>query len=196
MDRTAFQRHDRIAEYRGILSKMDAKELMRAARESKVEFVGDETRDEMEFAIAEATVNAEDAETARKAQEEAAAKAKEEREAFYRTKEGRAQRAIDERDARDNAVRQVNHNFIRALPHSARMNGTHQPDRNAPSADHPVPDGRYRVSGSLWVMTFKDGKWTSADMAHSRGQPDWSEIPDVAGAKVSAKPDPKRAVDD
>lgn len=196
MDKSALQRHERINARRASIASYKTEVLLRGAKELGVALEGDETREEIEFAVAEADINAEDAQIAKEAADEAAAKVKAEREAFYQTKEGKKQRAIDEAEARDNAVRRVNHGFISALPPSARMRGSFQPDPNAPSADHPVPDGRYRVSGSGWIMTFKDGKWTSADMAHSRVQPDWSEIPDVAGGKVSAKPKPGKAVDD
>lgn len=190
MDKNALQRHDRIAEYRAILSKMDAEQLKRVVGEAKVALEGDETREEIEFAVAEATVAMEEAEAARDAAAKIAAEEKAKREQFYQTKEGKKQRAIDEAAARDNAVRRVNHGFISALPPSARMQGAHQPDPASASPDHPVPDGRYRVSGSHWVMTFAGGKWSSADMAHARGEPDWIEVPDVAGGSVGARPSP------
>jgi hypothetical protein len=37
------------------------------------------------------------------------------------------------------------------------------------------------------VMSFKDNKWTGADLAHARTEPDWAEIPDTPGSPVSAK---------
>lgn len=187
MDKSAMRRADRVAEFRDILSKMDPDQLKRAVAETNVQLAGDESREEIEFAVADAAATAEEVEEARLAAERLAAEEKAKREEFYQTKEGRKQRAIDERAARDTAIRSVHAGFIRALPSSARMQGTHQvaPDSIA-AGDHPVPDGRYRVLGSDWVMSFKDGKWASADMAHARSAPDWIDIPDAAGNTAGA----------
>jgi hypothetical protein len=187
MDKTAFARAERINQRRASFATYTTEYLLRGAKELGVDLVGDETREEIEFAVAEADVNGEDAALAAEASEKAAAEAREKREAYYQTKEGKRQRAIDERDARDHAVRKVNAGFCSALPTSARMQGTYQPDPAGTGGDHPVPDGRYRVSGSHWVLSFKDNKWTSADMAHARTEPDWIEIADTPGGAVSAK---------
>lgn len=191
MDKAALNRANRIAALRADLGKLDAKQLGEAAQDAGADLVGDETREEIEFATAEAMVNAKDAEDARLAAEAAAAKAKAEREAFYQTKEGKKQRAIDEAAARDDAVRKVNAAFISGLPHDARMLGSHVVPESR-SGSHPVPDGRYRVLGSFWVMSFKDGKWIGADQGHARAEPDWIEIPDVPGGLVGGKHAPAK----
>lgn len=191
MDKPAMARANRVGELRALAAKMTPEQLADEAKVAGLKFIGDETREEMEFEVAEAVVVTEEKAAAQAIADKAVAEQRAEREAFYQTKEGKKQRAIDERDARDHAVRKVNAGFCSALPSSARMQGTHQPH---PDADGgvvwPVPDGRYRVSGSQWVMSFRDGKWTSADQAHNRTEPDWLDIPDHAGGHVSAKSPP------
>lgn len=194
MDKMAMTRANRMSELRALAAKMTRAQLDNEASVLGLKFIGDETREEQEFEVAEASVAAEEKAAAAAAAAKVAADEKGRREAFYNTKEGRAQRRIDELSARDDAIRKVNAGFVRSLPHSARMQGTHQPDDTG--VVFPVPDGRYRVSGSGWVMTFAGSKWTSADAAHARSAPDWTEIPDVPGGKVSAKPNPKASGDD
>lgn len=191
MVKIAMHRANRVAELRKLAAEMTPKQLSEEAKALGVKFIGDETREEMEFELADAMVAAEEKAVADADAANAAAEAKAKREAHYKTPEGKKQRAIDERDARDNAVRKVNAGFCSALPTSARMQGTYQPDPDGSGAsDHPVPDGRYRVSGSHWVLSFKDSKWISADMAHNRSEPDWVEISDMPGGAVSAKSPP------
>jgi hypothetical protein len=189
MDKDAMKRADRLNDLRAELAKLDDKDLLNAAIDLNVSIDPTDTRDEREFAIASARIAAD--EQAAAAAAEAAAKEKEQaaREAFYKTKEGRAQRAKDEAQARDRAVRAVNAGFIRAVPRPALSAGAHavDPDSAEGRAEYPVPDGGYRVVGSDWVMQFKGGRWVAADLAHARGAPDWREIPDSEGNPVGAK---------
>jgi hypothetical protein len=191
MNKLAKQRADRIAALRAEFGKLDDAALLKAAQDAGAKLEGDETRDELEFATAEATVVEEeqaaaDAERQRKDDE-----ARAEREAFYKTPAGRKQRAQDEKDASERAIRRVHSSFIKALPSEARSTGACVVNPDAPEAgSHPVADGNYRVAGSDWVMSFKDKKWSGAYRAHALSDPDWTEIPDAPGGAVGA-PAPK-----
>lgn len=193
MDKTELKRANRIAEHRAALGKLSNDDLKKAATETGAKLEGDETREEIEFATALAAVEIEEAAAAKDAKDRLAAEDKTKREAFYATKEGKKQRAADEADARDRAIRGVHSAFIKALPNEARSSGSYDIKPDAPEAgQYPVADGSYRVSGSAWIVHFKDGKWAGANLAHARAAPDWTEIPDAPGNPVSAASPPEK----
>jgi hypothetical protein len=186
MDNSERKKADAISDMRDTLGKFDDDKLKKIAEEGNIDLSEcDGIREDIIFKIADESWKQMEAERQAEIEREKKAEETAKREAFYQTKEGKKKRAIDELAARDNAVRAVNNGFVRALPSAARMQGTHQPSPDA-AGDHAVPDGRYRVSGSFWVMTFADCKWISADMAHARGEPDWIDIPDMPGNVISA----------
>lgn len=193
MDNAARIKADEIAELRASLEHYEEPALQKIAAEMKLDLGECDTREDRIFLIADTEWSRCDAEIKADAERKLREEEKARREAFYQTKDGKKQRAIDEAAARDNAIRRVHGGFIRSLPSSARMQGTHQVDPASSAAgDHPVPDGRYRVLGSDWVMSFKDGKWASADLAHARSAPDWIDIPDAPGNVVGAAARPEK----
>lgn len=67
---------------------------------------------------------------------------------------------------RDHAVRQVYSTFVNRPAHSAAL-GPYQASKAElrDGLEHPVPDGRYRLIGYDWVLTFRGGKFAAADPA-------------------------------
>lgn len=189
MDKKAIQRDMRLSAVRLELGKLNDADLKQRAADLGIGLEGDETREEIEFMLAGATVAKEEADAAAEEQRQRDEAERAEREAFYKTPAGKKQKAIDEQNARDNAVRAVHANFIRALPNAARSSGSFDVAPDSPDAGkHPVPDGRYRVAGSDWIVEFKGGKWSSANRAHAHSAPDWTEIADTPGGQVGVDP--------
>lgn len=168
--------------------KKDA-DIRAAADKFGVTFRHDDNRDEKLEKLAIKIIADEDAakEAAeRQAREEAERQAKEAAE--RKAREEGAGRDVND-PVRDRAVRSVHAAFIKDLPRSVRSGGVHAVDPESPEAgDHAVPDGRYRVSGSDYILEFSGGKWAGAVRASPRNEPDYVEIPDSDGASVGAPP--------
>ncbi|WP_407155180.1 hypothetical protein [Bradyrhizobium sp. STM 3557] len=191
MDKAAMARADRLQARRAELAKLTSGELTMLATDRGVAIDPTDTREEREFALASAMIDAEDAEAAATAAKEQDERERRKREAFYKTKEGKALIERELRQTRDRRIRQQHAAFIGALPSDARSKGVHVvPDSHAGAASPDVPDGTYRVSGSDWLLSFSGGRWVQASRAHDRGHPDWTEIPDVEGASVAARARP------
>lgn len=78
------------------------------------------------------------------------------------------------------AIRAAWTEFARAVPYAAQSSGVHVPSDEAVAAapDLGVPDGRYRVMGADWILTFADGKFVGAERAGAAAQPGaYVEIP-------------------
>lgn len=171
----------------GFDGKKDA-DIRAAAEKVGIVFKHDDNRDEKLEKLASKIIADEDAanEAAdREAREAAERKAKEVADRKAAPADGEMHEA--DIPARDRSIRSVNAAFIKDLPRAVRSGGVHTVDPDSPEAgEHRVPDGRYRVSGSDYVLEFRDGKWAGAVLANPRGEPDYTEIPDSEGGSVGS----------